>query len=622
MPSQTTAFRRFLLAALSLSLGSVLTGCGIGALTQSTSGALALSGGVHGGQQAVEGSTLQLYRVGNAGNGSAATPMLNALVQTDVNGFFGITGDYTCANSGDQVYIVASGGNPGLAPGTNNAALVMMDALGNCGNLSAVSYITINEVTTVAAAWSLAPFIRSADHIGSTASNNIGMSNAMLGAQQLADPATGLAASLPSNLVTEPGKLYALANALASCVNSDGGMGCSPLLTAATASGGTPPADTLSAAVNIVRNPGTNVAAVFDTITPAAPFPTTLTQPPNDWTMSLTVSGGGMNMPTALGVDALGYVWVTSHSSGVLSGFSSQGAPLSATGYGIGTLGGESFGLAIDPQGNIWVSNEEQPHHSPNSGSLTEFMGFASGAPGTIVQVNGSPYIYDASIDYPFGLAADTNGDIASANYFGSTVTVFNSAGTVIGAGLGGSANLDFPAALAFDQSHGLWVANTPEDTITHLAADGTVLSRPACCDQSAALAMDAFGNVWSANNGDSSVSEIANDGSVPLVSDTDGGISQPSGIAVDAAQNVWVSNYIDNTFSELSGNGGSLAPGTGLSPAGGYGLDSSLNSPFSIVPDATGSLWVSSEGTNQVVKFFGLATPTVTPVNPRPSAP
>jgi sugar lactone lactonase YvrE len=622
---------RLLLASLSLSLATVLSGCGVGALDNSTSSTMAFRGTVHGGQQGVQNSLIQVYRVGTGGNGSQATAMLSDVIKTDANGFFSFSNDYSCTNNTDQVYITATGGNPGLPAGTNNAALVMVDALGNCSNLNTISYIYINEVTTAAAAWSLAPFMASFDHIGASATNTVGITNAMLGAQQLANPTTGSTATLPSNLTIETGKLYALADALASCVNSDGTTACTPLFTAATPSGGTAPTNILNAALNIVSNPGQNVQAVWSAIPSTPPFPTTLTQAPNDWTMSMAVSGGGLNRPAALGVDALGYVWVVDQGgtgSSALSGFTPQGTPLSTTGFGVGTLA-DSWGLAIDPSGNIWTSSRETPYRSAQyQGSVTKFMGVASGTPGQIVNP-GSPYIYDSTITYPEGLSADTNGDIGAANNANSTITILNSSGVALPNQPFGSGNLDYPNDLAFDQSHGVWVGNYGDSTITHLASNGTLLSTVDCCGAgSDGLAMDKDGNVWSANFLDSSVSEVKNDGTILVQQQTGGGIAEPSGISVDAAQNVWVSNYFNQnaatefTFSELAGNHNASPAGTVLSPSNGYGLDAPLLAPFGIVPDATGSLWVSSFGNDLVVKFFGLATPTVSPVNPTPSAP
>src|SRR5271156_4112443 len=91
---------------------------------------------VHGGQQPVTGATIQLYAVGTASEGSASTPLLSPAPVTDANGGFNITGTYTCPSSSALVYIVATGGNPGLPAGANNAAISLMAALGTFGNLS------------------------------------------------------------------------------------------------------------------------------------------------------------------------------------------------------------------------------------------------------------------------------------------------------------------------------------------------------------------------------------------------------------------------------------------------------------------------------------------------------
>src|SRR5580693_6047513 len=150
-----SAFRLSSLALLPLAF--LLFSCG----TQQSSPHLTIpankQGLVHGGQQPVTGATIQLYAVGTTGDGSAATPLLSPAPVSDANGGFNISGTYTCPSSSSLVYIVASGGNPGLPPGTNNGALSLMAALGPCGNLSASTFIIINELTTVAAVYSLAP---------------------------------------------------------------------------------------------------------------------------------------------------------------------------------------------------------------------------------------------------------------------------------------------------------------------------------------------------------------------------------------------------------------------------------------------------------------------------------
>jgi hypothetical protein len=634
-----------LLSAL-LCASAVLNGCGVDSVDHSITGALALRGMVHGGQQPVTGSVIQLYTVGSGGNGSAATAMLTLPVTSQADGSFDITGDYACGKDAlgvdigspsNQVYIVASGGNPGLAKGTDNTALVMMAALGDCANLPSASYVEINEVTTVAAVWALAPFMTSyaivgatATSVGASSTNISGIENAFLDAGLLADTTTGLAATLPANLSIETQKLYSLADAIASCVNSDGTTGCATLFAAAKPTGGITPLDTLSAALNIVKNPGENVAAVFDAIGGRTPFTGGLKRAPNDWTMSLTVTGGGLASPTALAIDAASNVWVVGQNS-PLSAFNAQGTPLSETGFGAGVLD-KSQGIAIDTHGDIWVTDYNTSYIE--SGAVSKFLGVnssASGPLGSVVMNGSDPGFYD-HIYYPFGVSADTNGNVIIANAGNGTATVYTPAGSIYtnsddvsGAYLGGGLDA-FPNDIAFDANHGFWIPDGNYGVV-HVTADGVSLSTQ-CCNSSWGVATDTYGNVWVANYLGGSFSEVASDGTVTIDQSTVGGLQDPQYVAVDAAQNVWFSNNGNGSVTEIAGNGGTTAAGTAISPTvgtysrGGYGLDAGLEQPNFLAPDRSGNLWVSSEHDNRVAMFFGLATPTVTPVQPSPAAP
>jgi hypothetical protein len=625
------------LSAAALCLLIVLTGCGMGLIaTSGGGGTLSLQGQVHGGQQGVAGSTVQLYTVGSGGNGTAATVMLTQAVTTDSGGNFGITGDYTCGEnssgspitSSNQVYLVATGGDPGV--GKNNPALTMVAALGPCGNLSASTYVFVNELTTVAAAWALAPFATSAGNIAASGTNSAGITNAFVDAGLLVNTSAGAVAILPSNLTTETGKLNALADALASCVNSDGTTACNPLFTAATV-GTTAPTDTFSAALNIVKNPGQNVTAVYGAIGTYVPFATTLAAAPNDWTMSLTVTGGGLFTPTALGIDKENNVWVANYY-GPLSAFSAQGTPLSATGFG--ASGGleitQVYGLAVDSSDNIWVTNQEG-YQGLSSGSITKFYGASSGQIGVSPQPTGY-----ADLDcFPAAVAADPGGDIFVANQGCSSGSIYNSTGGSVSADVGYYALLQYPAFpnfIAVDGTGGFWLSDN-DNTIAHVAPptdnfpNGYLLSHPDCCDVTEGIATDATGNVW-VSDYDGGVSEVRSDGFVLINQHLGGGATSSFALAIDAGQNVWLTNLDDESISEIAGSAGSLAPGTPISPTtgvhgdGGYGLDAKLLEPFGIAPDQSGNIGVSNNGNDTVTMFFGLATPTATPLGPVPTAP
>src|SRR5580704_5101819 len=99
------------LIVLSLMLLGV-AGCGDQQLRTSSNLAMpGFSGQVHGGQQPISGSMIQLYAAGTTGDGSASTPLISSPTLTNSNGQFN-AGSYTCPSSSTQVYLTATGGNP------------------------------------------------------------------------------------------------------------------------------------------------------------------------------------------------------------------------------------------------------------------------------------------------------------------------------------------------------------------------------------------------------------------------------------------------------------------------------------------------------------------------------
>jgi len=598
--------------------------------------AVAFQGQVLSGTTPVNGASIQLYAAGATGNASAATPMLTQTVITDALGMFQLTGNYTCgqSNTGQtipataQLYLVATGGTTSTTSTTSNPALTMVTAVGPCTNLTATSFDTLNELTTASAAWALAPFASSATTVGASSTNTLGLTNAFLDAALLANPSTGTPATLPANLTVESAKLAALADALSTCATTP----CSTLFTAATPPSGTVPTDTFTAALNIAHNPGQNVAAIFATIPTTPPFATTLTASPNDWTMSLTVTGGGLTDVTALGIDSQNNIWVA-NLNGPLSVFNPQGTPLVSTGLTNGNIS-EVYGLAVDTSNNVWVTHTGD--NTSDHGAIGRFNGVND--PATFG--NYGPF-FDTSIQFPNAIAADTNGNMYIANSGDSSATVLNSAGGVVAGGLGAPLNLvAFPLAIAIDSTHGFWLSG--ETNVVHYAGPnattpGSLLANVTCCGQSYGMATDASGNLWVADflgNGgvNGAVAEIVTDSSgnstAPISGLNTGGISYPISVAVDAAQNVWFSNSIGDSITELAGSANTLPAGTALSPStgvhgnGGFGLDASLSNPFTLLPDRSGNLWVSNEGLDAITMFFGLAAPTLTPLQPTPTAP
>lgn len=265
----------------------LLTGCGIAPATVPAAGLL--SGSVHGGQQPISGATVQLYAVGTSADGSASTPLLATPALTDSGGHFSIT-KYTCPSAFSLVYLTATGGNPGLNSGSSNPSLAMMTALGPCQNLTALPSVAVNELTTVAAAYALAPFAVSPFAIGSSPTDAAALQMAFTLAGQYVNISSGTApgTGVPTGFIPPLAQLNTIADIVAPCVNSLGGIAgdgspCGTLFNLTNPGSPTLPAtDTFTALLHLALNPTLNTASLYSLVGPSAPFqPTQPTTPPD-----------------------------------------------------------------------------------------------------------------------------------------------------------------------------------------------------------------------------------------------------------------------------------------------------------------------------------------------------
>ena len=76
-----------------------------------------------------------------------------------------------------------------------------------------------------------------------------------------------------------------------------------------------PPTDTATAAINIAHNPTANIAALYALSTASPPFAPALTGAPNDFTIALNFTAGGISSPSAIAIDAAGDAWIANNGS-------------------------------------------------------------------------------------------------------------------------------------------------------------------------------------------------------------------------------------------------------------------------------------------------------------------
>jgi len=321
-------------------------------------------------------------------------------------------------------------------------------------------------------------------------------------------------------------------------------------------------------------------------------------------------------------VDAAGNVWAANYF-GAVTELSTTGEPLSSSSGFVGGGLDESYGIAVDKTGTVWVTDQISVGANNGHGSLTVFN--SSGE-----LVSGSYGYYGGGVYFPVAVAADSAGNIWSANYGNSTASLLSSSGTAISASGGwGAGQLSGPVAVAVDANRYAWFANQSADnaSVSSISPDGskvtTVLSGGS---EPSGLAIDALrstgssaiGHLWTANYASSTISTLQLNGSGSAVAlstgYSGGGLNHPNGIAVDGAGNVWAANFEGNSLTELQG-AGSADLGLALSPSGGFGQDAHLGRPYGVAIDASGNLWVSNFGLSTITEFVGAATPVQTPL-------
>ena len=567
--------------------------------------ATAFSGFIRSGTAPVSGATITFYAAGTSGAGAASTNLLPGdSIISDSNGKFAVP-VFTCPSSTTQVYLVGHGGNANPSSTSDNPALAMMAALGDCGSVKSSTAVVMNEVTTAASAWALAQFLSPGAVVGSSSTNAGGLRNAFLTVDDLVDNTKGSApgSSLPANSVLETAKLNSLADILWACDQSASGTACDALFSAAI-DGGTSPSNTLDAALAVVRHPGTNVSAVF-ALPANPPYQPVLAAAPHDWMLSATFGNcksgcGGLNLPGSLAIDSTGNIWVANYFGGAVSEFSPTGAPVALNGYSATGLEA-SFGIAVDSQDSIWITNENGTSASGTArGSVTHLSN-------TGQNLSGNGYA-DGGIYYPIAVSTTSGGDVWIADYAGSAATLLDSNGSALSGSSGfAAAALPFASAVAVDANQDGWFAF--QGGVARVTPSNQV-SIFACCYEPAGIAIDGSGQVWVADYGDSAVVELSAAGAILGQARDTGGLDSPGGLAVDGNGNVWVANYRGNSLSEFAGS--CSKP---LSPDSGYGLDTAFNEPFGVAIDASGNLWTTNAGSNTLTEFVGAASPVKTPL-------
>jgi len=319
---------------------------------------------------------------------------------------------------------------------------------------------------------------------------------------------------------------------------------------------------------------------------------------------------------------------------GAVTTFAGSGA----AGYADGNLTGAIFnnpqGIAVDVQGNIYISDtfNNRIRKIATDGTVSTVAG--NGTAGYL-----DSDAADAEFYYPQGLTLDSQGNIYVADYGNNVIRKITTDGTVSTyAGNGVAAYVDGaainvaafsgPAALAFDKQGNLYVADENNNMIRKITSAG-VVSRVAGVTSAgytnttvntansvygafrkpSGIAVDGNGTIYVADLGNSAIRQITSAGVITTIAGGPGQttlVGTPFGLTMDVNGNLFITDEAGRVMELTSTKILYLLAGSPsvMGYADGSGTTAQFNTPLGIAVDANGNIYIADSNNNRIRKL------------------
>jgi len=593
-----------------------------------------IHGQVLGGGAPIAKSTVTLWEA------SAVAPKQLAQIKTNDDGRFEVR--TKGAHSDAILYLVANGGVPKASKaGTDNPVISLLAVVGS----NPPESVTINELTTVASAFTNARFING----DAISGNPLGLKIAAGNVPNLVDPVTGgwgklLLDPLNSSMTTTMANLDTLGSLITASFTVANDDWRARFYKAATPTGGATPKNTLEAMAGIAREPWADpkdLYALFDEAYPlpapdgrrSSPFVPYLVYPPADFALALAFSGGGDYANGRFMFDAEGNLWcgmnwmpgsqsgVNKSTGGGVGKFSPNGVALSPPIFGFTGMGidGVGWGTAVTKD-RVWISSF--------NGKIL------------VMDFNGKPVASES--DFPFkekflglmGIGVAPNGDVWIADGSDNQLLYFPG-GRIKDGKIVKPAGLKSPFDIVIDSQNRVWVANSSSDTVVRFPMNDPSKAESFRAGIGVrALALDSKENVWVVSNMDlktpvpkipdgisimeqfkivteamvkyimgppprptGAVNMIRPDGTQPApMGYTGEAINIPWGLNIDGNDDVWVGNMWARSVTLLAGdNTKGHPPGTKTGDVIHMFQSGSIQMVTDASIDAAGDVWAAN---------------------------
>ena len=302
----------------------------------------------------------------------------------------------------------------------------------------------------------------------------------------------------------------------------------------------------------------------------------------------------------------------------------------------------EPFGVAVDARGNVIVTEGSQSNRvriiTP-SGAVQTITGSEEGyadGPGA-----------SALFNTPSAIAIDKRGNLIVADSSNNRIRMISTEGvvsTLAGSpspgyrdGPADQAQFDSPVGVAVDREGNIFVADTYNDRVRKISAAGVVSTiagagtpglvdgpaEGAMFDTPCGIAVDDQGNLFVADTGNDAVRKITAQGDVSTIAGAaqnagapyapDGELDLPVGIAVTHDGFLFVASQGNGCVHRITPEGEiALFAGDSSGFANGVGSAARFNGPSGVAVDFQGNLYVADTGNYLVRKIAPVAASTV----------
>jgi len=297
----------------------------------------------------------------------------------------------------------------------------------------------------------------------------------------------------------------------------------------------------------------------------------------------LLLVGALLSCPKPTGSTSPSKVWVVSTLAGSTEGFDDD--------VGAAAKFALPEGVAVDAAGNVYVAdtyNHRIRKISTNGEVSTIAGGSTSGSRDGAATEN-------AQFNYPTGLALDSSGNVYVADQRNNLIRKISTNGqvsTIAGGSqgfldaAGRSAQFHYPTGLAVDSSGNIYVADQFNNRIRKIApAEG----------ESDRVVSTIAGSTQGSDDGAGTAAKFYH----------------PTGVALDSSGNIYVADYNNHLIRKIAPAEGesdrevsTIAGGSTSGSADGAGTSALFNTPYGLVVDAEGNLYVADRNNHLIRKI------------------